>query len=85
MHALAAAQHGGGRGKFAATLYNVRSDVAHGRRLLRADEQDAGFNAGGGDDQSDLERGVLSVCQRVLLNWLWAQSGMATLPPLGNE
>ncbi len=56
--------------KIAAKLFRVRSDIVHRGELLRADEFDAGFNVGGSDDQSYLERGVGRTVRKVLLGWL---------------
>jgi hypothetical protein len=64
--------------KLAGELYSARSNLAHGHSLLRADEFDSGFNAGGNDDQSHFER-VTTVARRVLLSWLRER---ANLPPL---
>jgi hypothetical protein len=59
-----------GESNFSEQLFSVRSAIAHRGELLRADEFDAGFNVGGTDDQSDLERGVGRTVRKVLLGWL---------------
>jgi hypothetical protein len=54
----------------ATRLYLVRSNIAHRGELLRADEFDPGFNVGGHDDQSSLERDVARTVRKILLGWL---------------
>lgn len=61
--------------KFVAKLFNVRSEIAHSGLLLRADEFDAGFHAGGKDNQFDLENDVGMIARQVLLGWISASSG----------
>jgi len=55
--------------KFANTLYQVRSKLAHGG-LLRDDLHDSGFYAGDKDEEQSFRRETRIVIRKVLLNWL---------------
>lgn len=61
---------GGDEQRLAKRLFQVRSHIAHRGELLRADESDPGFNLGGNDDQSELERQTGRTVRKILLGWL---------------
>ena len=55
---------------YANRLYELRSGTAHRLELLRADEYDSGFSAGGRDSEHELSRGIFAFTRQVLRNWL---------------
>ena len=62
------------RQRFASRLYGIRSAIAHRGGLLREDEFDSGFSAGGSDSQSDYRDVAFTLTREVLRGWLCAQA-----------
>jgi len=58
---------------FASDLYGIRSAIAHRGGLLRDDEFDSGFTAGGSDSQWDYRDVAFTLTRDVLRSWLCAQ------------
>ena len=59
---------------FASDLYGLRSAIAHRGGLLREDEFDSGFTAGGSDSQWDYRDVAFTLTREVLRGWLCTQA-----------